>query len=238
MSRRVRSLCRLGLAPGILILTAMVVRVTPVSQAADAGRLTGTWNFNSNQSDNADEKIQQAEQNSRVGQTRGGGGGGYPGGGYPGSGGMGVPMGRGGIGIGGIGRGGMGRRASGPSQAKGLSGADLENIAKDSKRLTIRRDDEKISVVNDAGDFKDLYPDDKKHKEKDASGQTTELKTHWDGQRLLVESKLKHAGKLTETYEISPDGKQLYVTEQLDNSSLPAPLIIRRVYDKAGANAQ
>ena len=46
------------------------------------------------------------------------------------------------------------------------------------------------------------------------------------------------SGKLTETYVLSQDGKRLYVTSQLDNSQLSAPLVIRRVYDSAAGNAK
>jgi hypothetical protein len=239
MSRTAGHLCRTRLLLTVSALAVAMPALIGLLMAADNPSLAGKWNFNAGESDNADEKIQNAQNNSAV-RSAGGGGGGYPGGGYPGGvGGMGVPMGRGGMGgTGGMGRGGRGRGPGGMSQGRGISGEDLQRLAQDSKTLTIGQDQQKVSLVNDTGDSKTLYPDQKKHKEKDANGQTTEFKTHWEGQRLVAESKLKHAGKLTETYEVNPDGKQLYVTERLDNSSLGAPLVIRRVYDRASGNAQ
>jgi len=41
-----------------------------------------------------------------------------------------------------------------------------------------------------------------------------------------------------ETYELSRDGKQLYVISQLENSRLSAPLVIRRVYDAGEAKKE
>ena len=239
MSRRAGHLCRTRLLLAVSALAVAMPGLVGPLMAADNPSLAGKWNFNAGQSDNADEKIQNAQNNSAV---RAAGGGGYPGGGYPGGGGgMGVPMGRGGIGMGGtggMGRGGRGRGPGGMSQGRGINGEDLQRLAEDSKTLTISQDEQKVSLVSETGDSKTLYPDEKKHKEKDANGQTTEFKTHWEGQRLVAESKLKHSGKLTETYEVSSDGKQLYATERLDSSSLGEPLAIRRVYDKASGNAR
>jgi hypothetical protein len=227
------------------VVAAAVAGLITVSRAADKPGLAGKWSFNADQSDDANSQIQKAEQNSSSsgnypggGSTAGGGypGGGYPGGGYPGGG---YPGGRGGIGMGGIGGGGMGRGGRGQRSAgQGPSSEDLEKLARDPKTLTISQDDQKLSIVDDNGDVNTLYPDGKKHKQQDANGDTVEYKTHWDDQRLVAESKLKHSGKLTSTYELSPDGKQLFLTTRLDNSALAAPLIIRRVYDKAAVSAQ
>jgi hypothetical protein len=59
------------------------------------------------------------------------------------------------------------------------------------------------------------------------------LRRDFSFEMLFVKS-----GKLTETYVLGQDGKRLYVTSQLDNSQLSAPLVIRRVYDSAAGNAK
>ncbi len=133
----------------------------------------------------------------------------------------------------------MGRRPSGgASQGGGMAGADLEELAADPKILRIEQNEQQVSIAADAGRTKTLYPDGKKHKEQGSGEKTTAIKTHWDGERLVAESKMGHSGKLTETYELSPDGKQLYVTSRLDGPHLAAPLTIRRVYDSGTANRQ
>jgi hypothetical protein len=230
----------LPLALGSLAVAVVSTRVVLASDKGNSPRLSGKWTYNASQSDNAKQKIQDAEQNSQVSQ-RSSGGGGYPGsgGGYPGTdypgGGGGVGMGRGGIGMGGMGgmgRGGMGRGGR-PAQDSGLNTEDLDTLGTDPKSLTIDQNEKQISVTDDADHTENLYPDGKKHKGDDTSGDKTGIKTRWNGDRLVSESKLGHSGKLTETYELSPDGKQLYVTSELDSSHLGSPLVIRRVYDSS-----
>jgi hypothetical protein len=241
----------LSLAIGFMaVAVAASSRVALAGDRPDAPHLSGKWTYNASQSDSAQQKVQEAEQNSRISQRGSGGGnpnggtypsgGGYPGTDYPGGAG-GVGMGRGGIGMGGMGgmgRGGMGRGPGGIAESEGVSGEDLEALAIDPRALTIDQNDKQISITDDSDHAENLYPDGKKHKGDDSSGPKTGIKTHWNGNRLVAESKLGHSGKLTETYELSPDGKQLYYTSELDSSRLESPLIIRRVYDNSAAHAQ
>jgi len=232
-------------------LVAGMATLARISLAKDQHHLAGKWNFNKDQSDDASQKVHDAEasaKSARGGYPGGsgpqgggypGGGGGYPGGGYPGGGGIGYPRG-GGVGFPG-GRGGMGRGGRGgpgATQDAGISAGDLEPLAASPKMLSIEQDEKRVTILDDAGRIRNLYPDGKKHKETDSSGQSTKIKAHWDGNRLVAESKLGHSGKLTETYELSQDGKQLYVISQLDNSHLSSPLVIRLVYDGAAGNAK
>lgn len=237
----------LGGLAAALVISAGVASAKDKSPNADVPHLAGKWTYNATQSDNAKQKVQEAEQNSQVSQRGSGGsypnGGGYPGtdypgGGYPsgGMGGGGIGMGRGGIGMGGggMGRGGMGRGPGGRvAQDGAINGDDMDTLGTDPKALTIDQNEKQISVTDDTDHTEDLYPDGKKHKGDDTNGDKTGIKTHWNGNRLVSESKLGHSGKLTETYELSPDGKHLYVTSELDSSHLSSPLIIRRVYDNS-----
>jgi hypothetical protein len=129
----------------------------------------------------------------------------------------------------------MGRSPA--AQNGGLNGEDMETMSTDPKTFAITQDGQQLSITDDAGRARTLYGDGKKHKEDDSGGQKTTVKSHWDGDRLVAESKLGHSGKLTETYELSPDGKQLFYTSKLDNSSIGI-LSIRRVYDNAAAQPQ
>ena len=115
---------------------------------------------------------------------------------------------------------------------------NLEGLAATPKRLTIDQNPEQIVVTDDEGHSHTYYLDGKKHKVLNAGGETTSIKTRWEGSRLAAESKLDGSGKLTESYELAPDGKQLDVTLRLEDSSLGTPLVIRRVYDAAHANPE
>ncbi len=224
-------------ASGVLAGSALAAAFALAVQASFAQskpHFSGNWNFNQDQSDDASQKIHDAQAQVQA-RSQGGGypGGGYPGGGYPGGGGIGFPGGRGGMGGmgGGMGRGRQGTGAPGG----GMSSDDMEQLAANPKTLAIDQDDTKITITDDSGNITNLYPDGKKHKETDPAGQSTTIKTHWDGDRLVSESKI-HSGKLTESYELSSDGKQLDVTSTLDNGRV-GPLTIRRVYDSSATKS-
>jgi hypothetical protein len=130
-------------------------------------------------------------------------------------------------------RGGMGN----PGGGGGVSGQDWEALATNPKSLRINQRDDQIVISDDSDHTRTLYPDGKKHEEKDADGKKTSTKTEWQGDALIAETKL-HSGKLTETYRVSSDGKQLIVVSRFDNSSLSGPLSIQRVYDMGNASAR
>jgi len=225
----------------------MVAALAGVSRAADKPQLHGEWNLNQDQSDDAREKIRDAQEKSASARRDSGGGypnggtnpgGGYPGGGYPGGG---VGIGVGGIGmggIGGVGGGGMGRRrGTGNPSGGGVSSQVWDTLAESPNHLKIDQREDYVMISDDADHARTLHPDGKRHEEQDANGKKTTTKTNWEGDALIVETKLSHSSKLTETYRVTSDGKQLYVVSQLEDPSLSGPLSIRRVYDLAPAPA-
>ena len=139
----------------------------------------------------------------------------------------------GGMGRGGMGGGGMGRPGGMGNPGGGVSGQEWNQLATNPKSLTISQRDDQI-VISDSEHTRTLYPDGKKHEEKDENGKKISTKTEWQGDELIAETKM-HSGKLTETYQVSSDGKQLIVVSRYDNSSLSGPLSIRRVYDMENA---
>ncbi len=232
-------LARLG--GGFLLascVAAALAALPQVSLAQGAHLLAGQWTFDQDQSDDASQKIHNAEAGSDR-RSRGdsggrypGGGGGYPGGGggYP-AGGIGFPGGR--IGFPG-GGGGMGRGRRGPmGRSQQPPSQDLERLAENPKSLTIAQEGNQVTVTDDNSQTLTLAGDGKKHKEKDSGGEKFTIKSHWDGNRLISERKLPRLGKLTETYELSPDQKELVIVSRLDDSQLSGPLVIRRVFDRA-----
>jgi hypothetical protein len=206
-----------------------------VAHAGDKAQLSGNWNFNPDQSDDAQRKVQEAQQAQQSDQRGTGGGGypqggnpGYPGGGYPGGGRGypgtgGYPGGGGYPGSGGTGRGGLGNAGS------GISNQEWAQLAANPKCLNIAQHDDQV-VITDSDHTRILYPDGKKHQAKDENGQKISTKTEWRGDELIAETRT-FSGKLTETFHLSSDGKQLTVVSQFENSSLSVPLSIQRVYD-------
>ena len=212
-----------------------------VARGQDKTQLTGQWNFNQDQSDDADQKVHDAQQNSKVtaannGSTYPGSGGGYPGGGGNPGGGGGWPggIGGGGMGRGGMGGGGMGRGGRQASQnGSRVSSEEWDRLAANPKFLRLDQRSDQIVVTDDNDHAQTFYPDGKKHDEKDEDGRKFSTKASWESGAFIAETKLPHSEKLTQTFRVSDDGKQLYVTTRFEAPALNGPLSIRRVYDMA-----
>lgn len=223
----------------------LAASLVSVARGGDKAQLTGHWNFNLDQSDDAGQKVQDAQQNSKV-RANTGGGGNYPGsgstypgggGGYPG-GGMGG-MGRGGMGgMGGMG-GGMGRGGrQGTQNNSGVSSEEWDRLAANPKYLLIDQRSDQVVVTDESDHAQTFYPDGKKHDDKDDSGRKISTKASWDGDVFSAETRLPHSEKLTQTFRMSDDGKQLYVVTRFEAPSLAGPVSIRRVYDVGKAPAR
>ena len=225
-------------------LTASLVGV---ARAGDKVHLTGRWNYNASQSDDADQKVHEAQVNNERGVNDAAGGGadptagtGYPGGGgYPGVGGptIGGMGGRGGMGGMG-GPGGMGRGTRQGTRGPEVSSEEWDRLAANPKYLDIDQRSDQIVISSDSEQGQTFYPDGKKHDDKDVDGKKITTKANWEGDALVAETKLSHSQKIAETYRLSSDGKQLYVTTRFEDSSLNGPVIIRRVYDAGKTQAQ
>ena len=111
----------------------------------------------------------------------------------------------------------------------GVSGQEWAQLATNPKYFNITQHDDQI-IITDSEHTRILYPDGKKHKATDEGGQKISTKTEWQGNDLVAETRT-WSGKLTETFRVSSDGKQLTVVSRFENSSLATPLSIQRVYD-------
>jgi len=214
----------------------LAASLVAVARAEDKVQLSGHWNFNQDQSDDVEQKVHDAQANSQ--QRTSNGGGGYPGGGggYPGGGGG---MGRGGMGgMGGMG-GGMGRGRGGMGNpSSGVSSQEWERLAEKPKFLRLDQRSDQCVVIDDSDHTQTFYPDGKKHQDKDADGNKISTKASWEGGAFIAETKLPHSEKLTQTFRMSEDGKQLHVITLFEASSGNASVRILRVYDPGKAPAQ
>ena len=236
-----------NLALFCLISAAAILLAISLPRVARAGdsqpKLSGRWQFNKDQSDDAQQKITDAQSNQRTSANSGGGypgggtGGGYPGGGtgggYPG-GGVGFPGG-GGMGRGGMGRGGMGRGGQQANRGSTVNAEDWDRLGQTPKLLEIDQKSGQLVVTDDSAHAQTYYLDGKKHDDKDDNGKKiSSTKTELQGNTVVAETKLDHGTKLTESFRVSDDGKELTVVSRLENSSLQGPVTIRRVYNLMG----
>jgi len=236
-----------NLALFCLVSAAAILLAISLPRVARAGdsqpKLSGRWQFNKDQSDDAQQKITDAQSNQRTSANSGGGypgggtGGGYPGGGtgggYPG-GGVGFPGG-GGMGRGGMGRGGMGRGGQQANRGSTVNAEDWDRLGQTPKLLEIDQKSGQLVVTDDSAHAQTYYLDGKKHDDKDDNGKKiSSTKTELQGNTVVAETKLDHGTKLTESFRVSDDGKELTVVSRLENSSLQGPVTIRRVYNLMG----
>jgi hypothetical protein len=229
----------------------LAASLVAMARAGDKAQLTGHWNYNQDQSDDTQQKVHQAQQDSKInadnnGNTYPGTGGQYPnsggqyptGGGYPGGGGG---MGRGGMGgvWGPGGGGGMGRPGHQSSANRaGVTSEEWDRLAEDPKYLKIDQRSDQVVVTDDNGNAETFYPDGKKHDDKDSGGKKVSTKADWESGVLTEETKLSRSEKLTRTFRVSDDGKQLFVTTRFEAPALAGPLSIRRVYDLGKSSAK
>jgi len=183
----------------------------------------GGWKLDRDDSDDGSRKMQEARANDNSnggygGNRRMGGGypgGGYPGGGYPGSG---------------------GGRRMGQQNESDEDRQKMQELLNPPNALTVAeaKKDVEVDVFDDLQNKRALFTDGRKvQKSKDASNQ--EVAAHWDGNRLTTDEKKPGGGKMSRTYELSPDGTQLYETLHLTTGRSNTPVTIRYVYDQSGA---
>jgi hypothetical protein len=181
----------------------------------------GAWKLDRDDSDDPQKKMQEARGNQGNGGYGGNRrmGGGYPGGGYPGGGG-----------------GGYGGRRMGSQGESDDDRQRMQELFNPANTLTVAEAKKEVEVdlFDDREHKRALFTDGRKlQKSKDANYQ--EIAAHWDGNRLATDEKNPRGGKMSRTYELSYDGTQLYQTVHVTVGRSNTPLVIRYVYDQAGA---
>jgi hypothetical protein len=135
------------------------------------------------------------------------------------------------------GPGGMGRGTRQGTRGPEVTSEEWDRLAANPKYLHIDQRSDQIEVSNDTDQGQTFYPDGKKHDDKDVDGKKITTRSSWEGDAFVAETKLSRSQKITETYRLSSDGKQLYVTTRFEDTSLKGPVTIRRVYDAGKAQA-
>ncbi len=180
--------------------------------------LAGTWKLNKDQSDDPRQKMQQAMANSGEGQGQGNGNGGAANGG--------------------------GR----PGRGQGGPGGMMNEFAE----LTVTQLDANVKITGASGRTlaTTTPPDSAADSKSDADASNagggggqrrTPPVAQWQGNQLVTTGRgFGGGGSTTRTYELSPDGKQLYVTTKITSERFTQPVTYRLVYDsdKSGGSNQ
>jgi hypothetical protein len=195
---------------------------TPVPSDSGKGSLAGIWKLNRDESDDPRQKLEQA--------SRGGGGWGQG------------PVGGGG-GWGGWGGGpwgGWGGRGGGSNRRPIPDDSAVDTA--DFSQLTIEQSDSAAKVTGAMGHIlaqlnsdQNSDKNDKSSAKKSKDSPNAPPAAKWQGDQLVTVVNGPRGVKTTRTYELSPNGRQLFVTTRLDNPRLNQLVTIRFVYDPANA---
>jgi hypothetical protein len=212
-------------------------RASLPAQIGGKPNLSGAWALNKDKSDDPREVMQQAGNASGSRVRVGGGVGGVGGGG-----------GWGGTGGQGGGQGGGGGRRGGQDGAGGMN---------DFSRITIEQTASSARVTGDSGRVLALYSADDSSRANSSSGSSSGSSgasaangsgdsngdsdaasappaAQWQGTQLVAVTQGRREGSsTTRTYELSPDGKQLFVSTKMINPRFKGPVKYRLVYDPA-----
>jgi hypothetical protein len=180
----------------------------PNPAPAPRSTILGAWKFNPDDSDDP-SKRRQDSRGSNGGN--GGGGHGRMGGRWPGGGG------------GGYG----GRRGGGESDEERQKMHELFTPA---RAITLSMTGAEVDLVDDR-DRKRAFLTDGRKLQKSKDEKYQEIAAKWDGNRLVTEEKDPRGNKMSRTFELSYDGRQLYETLHMTTGRSNTPLVIRYVYD-------
>jgi hypothetical protein len=192
----------LGLALPFLTLGVLLA---VASLAAEQPDFSGTWKLNPELSENPREKMAESMSKGRGGE-----------GGGRGAGGMGGGM-RGGGGGRGGGREGMQERL-------GEREARIQQIVIDHEDPTFR--------IRFADDSENVFYTDGRMTE-DLEAGLLEARASWKkGKRIEIERDSPQGGAITEKYELSDDGSQLFVKTKMGGNGRMPKVSFERVYDR------
>ena len=170
--------------------------------------ILGAWKLNRDESDDLRNRSQD---------SRGSGGGGYGGrrggGGWPGGG-----------GYGGHG-GGMGGGESDQQRQK------MHELLSPPRTMTFSMTGAEVDLTDDR-DRKRAFVTDGRKLQKSKDDNYQEIAAKWDGNRLVTDEKSPRGGKMSRTFELSPDGRQLYENLRIESSERNnRSLDVHYVYD-------
>jgi hypothetical protein len=180
--------------------------------------ILGAWKLNRDESDDPKARSNQRKVNDPNGNRSGNSG---PHVGWPGG------------GMGGPGMGGGQRGNNGSQKDTSEDRQRYTELIDPSIRLKLARKNEKDPIVEMFGDQgrKTIFYTDGHKPDTPAGVGTDVVEAKWDGEKLVSSSPLPKKGSLTRTYEVSPDGLQLWEEVEMVIGKDKNPSRFRFVYD-------
>ena len=177
----------------------------PALLPAPRTTILGAWKFNPDDSDDPRKR----REDSRGSNGGYGGGRGRMGGGYPGE-----------------GRGGYGRRGGESDEER----QKTRELLAPAKAIMLSMTGAEVDLVDDR-DRKRAFMTDGRKLQKSKDDNYQEIAAKFDGTRLVSDEKDPRGNKISRTFELSADGRQLYETLHMTTGRSNTPLVIRYAYD-------
>ena len=195
--------------------------------------LAGFWKLNVDESDDPQKKFEDARRN-RAGSSGGGPNSGSSGGmggprvgvgypPYPGGPGSPFPGPGGGPGGGGGGGGATARDGDYERVAETIRPAFTQDISLGTSE---------VDVSDEHANRLIIYTDGRKVQKSDDDSRQ-QISAHWDGAKLVSDETAAKNRKMSRTYELSPDGRQMTETWSIEGRRAGSPITVRYVYDAA-----
>jgi len=128
--------------------------------------------------------------------------------------------------------------AYGESKGQGRMRGKAENLFDAPDSLSIEINNPEVKITDSKGNTRVLYTDGRKSEKVVDKERTLTFFAKWEEDALVVTAQGPDGGNLTESYYLSPDGKQLYVKLEMRPVFMDHPITIIRVYDPPAAETQ
>ena len=193
-------------------MTGAPAPVVPAAAAKPAAPLPpprttilGAWKLNRDESDDTRKKRDDSSDSNGggYGGRRGGMGGGYPSGGH----------------------GGYGRRGESDEERQ-----KMHELLSPPEKMTLSMTGTEVDLLDDR-DRKRAFMTDGRKLQKSKDDSYGEIAAKWDGNKLATEEKDPRGNKMSRTFELSEDGRQLYEVLHMTSGRSNTPRVIRFVYD-------
>ena len=176
--------------------------------------ILGAWKLNSDESDDPRQRMQESRGSNGGGYGGRRGGGGWPGGGVGGR------------------RGGYGGEGSDEERQK------MHELLSPPATMTFSMTGAEVDLQDDH-DRKRAFVTDGRKLKKSKEDNYQEIAAKWDGHRLVTDEKSPRGGKMSRTFELSPDGLQLYENLHIESSGRNnRTLDLHYVYDISAQTTQ
>ena len=218
-----RNLIPIALTMAMALGTAMVHAQDPAGQLSlKPSPIVGAWKLNK---DLTDKPAAQGGRGGDRGGSRGGGG--IPG--IGGGGGRGGGMGRGGGG--GMGGGDYGGGPGGDKEESAHVKGIIDDIVKPAAGWTIVQDATQLIFTNSDGRTMKFTADGKEEMHVTGDGEI-KSKTRWNGDQLIIEAKYQDGPKVTRTFTVSSDLRQLMIHIKIEGTGVRSETTINQAYDR------